>query len=700
MGRGIDITLGLKDNLTSALKGAVSSSIGTLDKLQSKMDNLKAPKMGSASGGGGSGGTSNDSVFSQVLGANLVGDALSNIAVGILNAGSMLIGAIGDQFKASEEANRGALGATSANAALLDISFKESAGMTKTISQTLAQAARKLPGATKDYLEAFNGVSDTLVLSGGLTRKGMTEAGREMVELTALLGQASGAGSQVTSTVLGKMLGDNGSEALFRIDAFEKVPAFKALLEKDLEKAGKTFKDFFKMDAAAKQESLVRVKKILFSKDYIDQMNLSMGAQMEVIKSQLTDPTSGLFGFMRQVRFEGADTNVLNELGKTFSVLTAAATEVLGSMGGVSLDPMLELVKGLRGLTAFIKNPAEALPGILSALGSGLGGVGTFLMSLPGKLIQGLGSGLKSLAMDGTQVQVITAQVTSGILGWVANTMNSLASGQGGNLEGVFGVILGGFALIGNIALGILYGIAQSLPNLLGAIGNGIVATLTNFGSLWSSTVFHLSTYIAGMGESVTPHISNFFTSAISSVGSWVSGLQSGTGSVVESISSGFSGIITNIPNSLASIGSAIMGMGSSISSAIQSMVQSALSSLPVIGSSVAGKVAAARFSGQNLHLAQMNSFRGGVGNLNKVLTASNGLWEAAKLESSKMPSGSSLVVANSSELIVPRNQINQVLNGAGTTVNITINSRADQVITDTVVALSEALRRPALSMI
>jgi hypothetical protein len=57
-------------------------------------------------------------------------------------------------------------------------------------------------------------------------------------------------------------------------------------------------------------------------------------------------------------------------------------------------------------------------------------------------------------------------------------------------------------------------------------------------------------------------------------------------------------------------------------------------------------------------------------------------------------------VVANSSELIVPRNQINQVLNGTGTVVNITINSKAEQVITDTVAALSEALRKPSLSMV
>jgi hypothetical protein len=85
---------------------------------------------------------------------------------------------------------------------------------------------------------------------------------------------------------------------------------------------------------------------------------------------------------------------------------------------------------------------------------------------------------------------------------------------------------------------------------------------------------------------------------------------------------------------------------------------------------------------------------------MNRVLTASNGLFDAARLEASKMPSGSSLVMANSSELIIPRNQINQVLGGSGTTVNISISVHPDRIIQDTVSALTEALRKPSLSMV
>jgi hypothetical protein len=702
MGRGIDITLGLKDNLTAALRGAVKSSLGSLDSLQKKMDGMHGPKQMPSVGGGLSGSSSGGGSFlSDMVGANLISNALQTVANGILGAGQALVGAIGSQFTAAEEANRRALGATSANAALLGIAFKDSAKLTSSISKTLAHAALKLPGATKDYLDAFNGVSDTLVLSGGMTKKGLTDAGREMVELTALLGQASGAGSATTSTVLGKMLGDTGSEALFRIDAFEKVPAFKALLEKDLEKAGKTLKDFFKMDAAAKQAQLVGVKKQLFSKDYIAEMNLSMGAQIEMLKGKLFDPTSGFLGFLREVKFEGKNTTVLAELGKTFSVLVATATEALGAMGGVTMDPMLMLIKGLRRLTEYIKDPASAIPDIISLMAAGWQGVGAFMLTLPSRLIQSAGSLLMGLAMDGSQVQIIASQLTQSIIGFVTNAINSLSSSSEGNVSGIFGVILGGLALIGNVALGVLYGIAQSLPGLFGAIGSAMASGVTNFGGMFVGVLGNLAPMVADVGAQIGAAVTGFFASVLGAVGSWVSSMAEASTSIGTGIAEYFSGLIAGIPGYLSSIGSAIQNLGSAISGAISSQVSAAIGSISgAVGSVISGKGIPSRYSGQNLHLVSTNSFQGGARHMNRVLTASNGLFDAARLEASKMPSGSSLVMANSSELIIPRNQINQVLGGSGTTVNISISVHPDRIIQDTVSALTEALRKPSLSMV
>jgi hypothetical protein len=286
------------------------------------------------------------------------------------------------------------------------------------------------------------------------------------------------------------------------------------------------------------------------------------------------------------------------------------------------------------------------------------------------------------MAADGAQVQLITAQVTSGIIGWVTNAMNSLAA-NGGNMEGIFGVLLGGFALIGNVALGILYGVAGALPGLLGSLGNAIVV-------VWGS--FEAS--IISAGGLVLSALGDFFGAMVEAVGSWVGSVLEGVGSIASSIGTAISGLVASIPDKLASIGSAISGIGSAISSFISDKLNS------LIGRGGSGQNVPAKYSGQNLHLTSQNSFRGGTKFMDRVLTASGGLWDAAQLEASRMPTGSRLVMANSSELIVPRNQINQVLNGTGTTVNITINTKADQVINDTVAALSEALRRPAMSML
>jgi uncharacterized protein (DUF1499 family) len=88
----------------------------------------------------------------------------------------------------------------------------------------------------------------------------------------------------------------------------------------------------------------------------------------------------------------------------------------------------------------------------------------------------------------------------------------------------------------------------------------------------------------------------------------------------------------------------------------------------------------------------------------NKIGTASLGnLVGAAKLESSKMPMGANLVVANSSELIVPRNKIPEVVGSQNQPVqNVTIApvfhvQNKEQIIN----SLSQILNNsPVMSMV
>lgn len=603
--RTIGVQIDLKDNFTSAVSAAFAKARAEMGKFQNQRSPSSMPTAPTNQGEGAAFGVG------DMVKANVIANALSSVASGIIDAGQKLVGAFQEQFKSSAEMARGQMGATSANAALLGISWEESTKLTEGISADLAKSALKLPGATKDYLDAFNGVSDTLALSGGLTKDGMTKAGNEMVELVAMLGKASGSGSGATSTVIGKMLSDTGSESLFRIDAFEKVPAFKAILEKDLEKAGKTLGDFFKMSAADKQNALVAVKQRLFSKEYIEAMVNAADSQLDTMVSQLTDPVSGVFGFLRKVKMPGEKgvSTVWTELGKTIRSIGEMGSALVGAIGLGNTDPLVGLINGIRSVRGWIEN----LTGWFRSLAGG----GEFI-SFGADFGQSIGNGLFNLA------------------NMIMTNLPAIAFG--------FINILGQVGTIALVALGTFMSqLGPAIPSWVASFGEAILVTIGGLG--------------AGFMTFVGP--------AVSDLGTHLSNLTSAIGSALSGIASGLKGAFDGM---VSSVGSAIAGLAGKV----QAMVQS----IPVIGGMVAGK---ASYSGNNLHLMQRQSM-GGL-DLGRVGNAYSGnLLDAIRTEKNRMPPGASLVVANSSELIIPRDRIGEMAQPLNMSFTINADTK-DQIM-------------------
>jgi hypothetical protein len=491
------------------------------------------------------------------------------------------------------------------------------------------------------------------------------------------------------------MLGDTGSEALFRIDAFEKVPAFKALLEKDLEKAGKTLGQFFNMDAATKQDAIVAVKKRLFSSEYIAEMNLSMGAQIESMKGKLFDPTSGVFGFLREIRVDGESNTVFKELGRTFSVISAKIGEIVESLG-ITGDPLEFIIRGLKSVREFVSGRSGINFG---AIGGMIGTTGTAVISMLGKGLVFAAQSMASLLtkMNGSEIQGNVAVLTNGIVTSMIGTLRSV--NWAGFLQALPMAILGAFALIGNIAIGVIGGLVFSIPDVVSALGGSLfgfikslATVLTGAAGVWVPTV--MLTW-AEIGSSLSNSFSSLLVilgEGLGNIKNNLSGAFSGLGARV---SSAFSEIIAGVPNALSGIGSAISGLASSIVSQISNMASNALSGLT---SSITGGSTPSRYSGQNQHLLSTSRFSGGLGAMNNVGNAFGGLFDAARLEAQRKPSGSHLVMANSSELIVPRNQIQSMIQP--NQISITINSRPNEIVNDVVAALTNALNRESVSMI
>jgi hypothetical protein len=596
-------------------------------------------------------------------------------------AGNALVGALKDQLTATAEMASGQLGATSANAALLGVGFAESSKLTDKISSDLAIAANKLPGATKDYLEAFNGVSDTLVMSGAMTKKGLTESGREMVELTALLGQASKAGSATTSTVLGKMIGDSGSEALFRIDAFEKVPAFKAILEKDLEKAGKNLGDFFKLSSAEKTKYLVGVKRSLFSQDYIDQMNQAADAQLDTMKSQLFDPVGGLFGFLRKVKIGGAETTVWAEVGKLMGAIREAGTSLLNALG-LTGDPLPTLIAGIRSLTNWLKSTGKALNGVQ---------LGTFSIGdMIGKLSSGVTgwlAGMITMVRDGLNSAGGGAAVGAKLGKALMDGLSALWAATPAIVQTVVLPTLQiGLEVLGGVIIGILHGLPGFVVAMVQGIGGVLMAQISFFGAAMAGWMGQVGSIIYGTASSIA---SGFQGAASGFLSGIVSGFTSGASAIASGLQGAVSGFIAPLKGAFDGAIGAIQSAMNTVVGAINSIT----AYIPGMGSGQS------KYSGQNTNLLNRDMMSGS-NRIGAVGTAFQGnLLDAISAESRQKPSGSSLVIANSSELIVPRDKIKDI--NQPLQMNFTINgSTKEQILRQVGAQLDRVTRLPRIATV
>jgi hypothetical protein len=232
-------------------------------------------------------------------------------------------------------------------------------------------------------------------------------------------------------------------------------------------------------------------------------------------------------------------------------------------------------------------------------------------------------------SMGTVDYATISTRITYAVLKGMETVTMSISTGFIGGNEGLNSLIMSAFNIGGQILFGTLVGIGSYLADRVTEV--------------WT----------AG-----TTAVSSTISSGLSTLGEYVSGKFGELMGVAD-------GLIGQISSAISSVMGAIASTISSVISAIQSIP------IPGFGSG-GGSPVKARYSGQ--HMDRLQAFTGNL-RFDKVGTASLGnLVGAAKLESSKMPMGANLVVANSSELIVPRNKIPEVVGSQNQTVqNVTI---------------------------
>ena len=627
----VQVKISLKDAFSTALKAATTAAKNELRGLANTR--LPLPRTAPLSNQSGNIG------LGTIAAGNLLSTAISSVASGVTSAGATLINAIGNQVTEAAQANRSSINSAGAIRALLDVTDEVAQSIQSSSISKFTELARKLPGETSDYLDTFNGLSDTLILAGGLTKDGLNDAGTELVTAATLLSQSTGKGSQQTATDLGKLM-EAKSAAILSNDTFQNNPAFKAAIEKQMKTAGSDLDGFFQLAATDRMKVLNKASASLNSKADLDRMANSLDSQIGTLQSDLFG-VQGLFGFMRKIKMPTGDTTIFAELGKTFSALTKAGTAIVTALGLADFDPLIGLAQWLRSVSDVARQVTQGLQG-------GMAGVGAMLAG-------------------------IWERVTSTIMGTVFNLLASVKSSGGfsklgesvGQVLGTVGAALAEFGgrFMAEHGAEISVGIFQFAQG----VGQGLLSKLPELAT-------GLGTMVIGVLQSVAQSFAGIqvaiVQAGLDAAGKVGSGLLGAIGQFIGAIKSGFESGIAGVGAAIAGVFEQIKSQIASLASNAVAQVGSAAMSASVPGGkatvdffSWAGKQVGigGKYSGNHTNLLDRLGEKGDAG-LGTIGTAFQGnLLDAIATENRMKPSGSSLMIANSSELIVPRDKVRQM---------------------------------------
>lgn len=336
-----------------------------------------------ASGAAGSTQSMGDALFGAIAKANLL-----EFAIGKAGEAAALMGA---KFEEAKKIEIGDVSAASTFSALTKQSFGDSQKFVSDFSKEISQVAGALPGATADYNRVANSIMDN-VIPAFQDANGVLDQGKfkeNLVDITkkmTLLGITSDTHSGAVGMFTARLLDGNIASAKQLLFA-DNNPAFMGQLEKALKAQGKTEKDFKTMTSKQRLEIIQAVSEQFISKEVIDAASNTVDGLLAAIESSFFDPKSGVFGLLRDLSEAKGNQTVMSAVAGGINAVQkffGSVSQLLAAIGVPSVDPMLVLYNGINVFTGWVKNAANMIALISTAVKASGGGVGGLL-----KLVQG-----------------------------------------------------------------------------------------------------------------------------------------------------------------------------------------------------------------------------------------------------------------------------------------------------------------------
>jgi hypothetical protein len=596
--------------------------------------------------------------------ANLAGvtaltSAVSIGLVGALAAAGVAAAGFGGQFQKAIAFEKQTILDVSSYVRAVGATRGEARAAVGAIQAAIAQQSSQLGLDGRSVQLAGSQIIDDLGFAG-LKGAELQKSLIGIASRTALNADITGQGIGNANLVNTRILGGASLNELRTINAFNDSPGFKIAVQAGLAERG--------VDNTKDLSPIDRVKLLqdayskAFSAEDLAEQAKTASAQISGFVSRLFNEKDGILSFSRTLKdgrsvFDGAKRTLELLIGKE------GVFGQLSRLLGGSDDPLANVQRAIDGFNKYIE-------GILSGFSKLkiLGGaeIGTLAGKLTADLTDGIvmGVGLAVASVDWGQVGI---GVFSGIGSFLANLdWSTYAAGSvaliGATLIPAIGTFLAGAAA----AIAAFFG---GIPLLIiGAIVLGVAAVVKVIADNWKS----ITGFVSGIFNKTKAgavlfgqFLSDGWNALVSLSSDAFDKAKGGAASFGQLLNNGWSALVSLVVNT----GQAIVNNVTGFFNAVTTWVQNLWNSLPAPVRSAIGTVATSTPVGAAVAL-------GGVIANRAEGQVPSGFLAAIDRERLAAPIGSRPVIANDSELIIPRGRAGSLI-GGGTQNRNTISISA-----------------------
>lgn len=615
------------------------------------------------------------------INAGVTGGIVSNVLRGIGDAARGALDSIGSALTASADLQTQAISAANALSAVSNLSFAEAEETVKSLQVEMAEAAIRLPGQVKDYVDIQSSILDDVanILSssnGGKLpedefKSFMTDISTTVGAL-GVMGEAAVAVSQkgIQAALSGRSIKELEKLQFFRTNQ----PGLTRKFQEEAKRLGKEYDDLTDVERL----KVIRdsLKGSLTEEALTKYRSTARGA-IESFQGSLFDPIAGLFGLSRDL-----DKTTKNIDDSVFKAAEQVIIELIGAGGlfdsigslmktlGIAGDPLVPVRNAVLGFADFINSLGDAIDNLtvfarMNSLDSvkelaskfSLNEVGSGLASTINGIYSQIISSLGSVNFDNF-VQSISDMVGVAIDG-IASFINNIDGFQMGFAIPVIAAKIGG-ALVKIFGDNIdnLANLLISVTKLAFATAAGlIVGVITNI-PLFTFTAFKelfLEPTLADLENAFTfisKTFSNIFGSIVTFVKTFNNKYLQPIGQALDSIGQA---VVDYFVNIVTPIKAAINNAWGWVTGAVSKVFDPLVNFFTNLGNTIKSKLDAIKLPEFQTPNWMKNPFW-----QNKATGHDpGGLMSTVKREVAV--SGASPVIANTSETILTKEQAGQV---------------------------------------